>query len=555
MVKRNRLFCASLALSLVACSASGAANEGGSEDESGDEDGEACLEEVFTPGPTALRRMTDTQYNNTVQDLFSGIEIPPQTILADPETHGFENFAEAQHASALLVEQYQKAALEVTEVAMWQSDSFLPCSVDGGGDPVGCGSAFLADFAQRAFRRPVDASTLGVYTTLFEQQLGEHNFNVAIQLAMQAILQAPEFLYFFEFEGSPLEANQDIVALDDYALASRLSYFLWDSMPDEALFAAAQAGQLSTVEGIETQARRMLGEAAARRAVVNFHRQWLDYDRIETINLDPATYPEYYWELNEELKEGLSRRIEHVIFDGSSTLNELLTSPDAWVNESLAGIYGVEAPSAGSWELRQLPAEERAGLLTDAGWLASRAHAVHPSPVQRGVFVLERLICSPPPPPPPDVDTNPPNDDQAQAQTNRERYEQHKTDEVCAACHTAIDGIGMGFEHYDSLGRWRDLDNGFEVDASGELLGTEVNGPFDGAIELAALLGQSQTVRDCVTTQYFQYALGRNEADEDSCALEALQTSFSESEGNIQELLVSIVTSDAFRHRPAEVSP
>jgi hypothetical protein len=555
MLKQIDLPCALLALSLAGCSNSGSANEGGTDDESGGEDGEACLEEVFTPGPTALRRMTDTQYNNTVQDLFPGIEIPPQTILADPETHGFENFAEAQHASALLIEQYQKAALEVTEVAMWQSDNFLPCSIDGGGDPVGCGTTFLADFSERAFRRPVDASALGVYTALFEQQLGEHNFNVAIQLAMQAILQAPEFLYFFEFEGTPLEADQDIVALDDYAVASRLSYFLWDSMPDATLFAAAQAGELSTAEGIETQARRMLGELAARRSVVNFHRQWLDYDRIETINLDLATYPEYYWELNEELKEGLSRRIEHVIFDSSSTLNELLTSPDAWVNESLAGIYGVEPPSAGSWELRQLPAEQRAGLLTDAGWLSSRAHAVHPSPVQRGVFVLERLICLPPPPPPPDIDTNPPNDDQGQPQTNRERYEQHLSDDVCAACHAAIDGIGMGFEHYDSLGRWRDLDNGFEVDASGELLGTEVNGPFVGAVELADLLGQSQTVRDCVPTHYFQYALGRNEAAEDSCTLEALQAGFTESEGNIQELLISIVTSDAFRHRPAEVTP
>jgi hypothetical protein len=551
MLKRTDLFSACVLFNLAACSGSGGA---GGADETGEEDGEACLEEVFSPGPTALRRMSDTQYNNTVQDLFPGIEIPPQTISADPETHGFENFAEAQHASALLIEQYQKAALDVTEVAMWQSDAFLPCSVDGGSDPLGCGQGFLSEFAQRALRRPVDDATLAPYTALFEQNLSEHNFNVAIQLSMQAILQAPEFIYFFEFEGEALEEDSAIVALDGHAMASRLSYFLWDSMPDEALFAAAAAGELGSAEGLESQARRMIGESAARRSVVNFHRQWMDYDRIETINLDTNTYPNYYWELNEELKEGLSRRIEHVIFDSSSTLGELLTSPEAWVNESLAAIYGVEAPPAGSWEFRQLPADQRAGLLTDAGWLASRAHAVHPSPVQRGVFVLERLICLPPPPPPPEVDTNPPMDDAGQPQTNRERYEQHQTDEVCAACHNAIDGIGMGFENYDSMGRWRDLDNGFEVDASGELFGTEVDGTFHGALELSALLGESETVRDCMTTQYFQYALGRNESTEDSCSLGALQTSFTENGGDIRELLVSIVSSDAFRHRPAEVS-
>jgi hypothetical protein len=192
--------------------------------------------------------------------------------------------------------------------------------------------------------------------------------------------------------------------------------------------------------------------------------------------------------------------------------------------------------------------------LTSSGFLASTSHAVNPSPVQRGVFVLERLLCAPTPAPPANVDTNPPQGGEDQPQTNRERYAEHSSNPTCAGCHTMIDGIGFGFEHYDSMGVWRDEDGGRPVDATGQLVaGSDVDGPFDGAVELAHRLADSDTVRDCVATQWFRYSLGRNVEGEDACTEASLKADFAQSGGDVRELLVAIARSDAFRYRRKDV--
>ncbi len=512
------------------------------------EPGGAC-EGLHDPGPAPLRRLTHTQYNNTVDDLFPGADIPPQTILVDPKSGGFENDGELQNPSALLIEQYQKAAVAVTDAALDGIGVWLPCAPDGGANPTQCGHDFLVDFGARAFRRPLTDDERAAFLGFFDERLAADNFNVALQLAMQAFLQAPPFLYFLEFNGAPVDGQSDIVLLDDYEIAARLSYFLWDTTPDAALLAAAAAGELTTEAGLEQQARRLLGEAPARRAVVNFHRQWLDFEKTELSSLDEATYPAWDPETtNHALLEELRRFIEHTIFDGEGTLAALLTSSESFADATVAEIYGVPAP-AEPWGPVSLDPSQRAGVLTTPGWLSGHAHAVNPSPVQRGVFVMERLLCQVAPPPPADVDTNPPDGGAEDPKTNRERYDQHTQDATCASCHKIIDGIGFGFEHYDSAGRYRELDNGFPVDASGELIGTDVDGPFVDGIELAQRLGQSEVVRSCVVSQYFRYALGRAPEISDGCTQAALQAEFETTGGDIHELLVSVVLSDAFRYR------
>jgi hypothetical protein len=290
--------------------------------------------------------MTHTQYNNTVRDLFPGAAIPPQTILVDPKVNGFENNSEVQTPSALLVEQYQKAALAVTAAAM-ATPTFLPCPADGGPDPAGCGHTFLRDLAARAFRRPLAPDEESAYLDFFDQQMAEHNFNVGLQLAMQAILQAPPFIYFPEFGGDALADQPALVQLTGHELAARLSYFLWDTTPDELLLSAAAGGDLDTIDGIEAEVLRMLADPRARSSLVNFHRQWFDLDKIAEVNPDPATHPDF---TPTRSAARCARRstsfVESTIFDGAGSFSALLTSTATTVDPSLAALYNVAAHPA-----------------------------------------------------------------------------------------------------------------------------------------------------------------------------------------------------------------
>lgn len=515
--------------------------------ESGGEDSGGSCEAADEPATTHLRRLTPTQHANTVRDLFPGVDLPPQALVQDPRVHGFENFGEMQNPSALLVEQVRQAAVTVSSGVLGASDEVIGCPADGGSDPVGCGERYLGELLPRAFRRPVDAAELEAHLAFFRTQVESDGFEIAMQLSLQAALQSPDFLYLLEPAGESTEDG--LAALEPYAMASRLSYFLWDTMPDEALFAAAGAGALATRDEVESQARRMLDDPRAREGSIDFHRQWLDFDQLQFISPDPGTYPDFVEANRDEMRNELESFVTQVIFDGEGTLASLLTSNQTWVNDRLAAYYGVENPNPGAWGLATLDPARRAGLLTLTGWLSARAHAVHPSPVQRGVFVLERMLCRPPPAPPADVNTDPPIVEPGTTDTNRERYRQHTVDPICQACHQSIDGIGFGFEHYDSIGRWRDQDNGNPVDASGALVGTDVDGDFNGAVELANQLAGSEDVARCMVTQYYRHALGRTETAADTCALDAMNEAFVESEGSIRELMVAVATSQAFRTR------
>ncbi len=524
----------------------GASSSSGSTDAStGDTTGEPALcPAPKDPGPGPLRRLTATQYHNALRDLFPGVTIPPPTIAESPAVHGLENNAEVQAPSALLIEQYQRAALAVTAAAM-EAPTFLPCPEGGGDDPTACAHTFLREFGRRAFRRPLRADEEDTYLGFFDQQLAEFGFRVALPLTLQALLQAPPFLYFLEFGDDAGEG--EVVALTGHELAARLSFFLWDTIPDDPLLDAAGAGALDTPEGLAAEAARMLADPRARSSFVNFSRQWFDFDRVSTISPDPATYPAYTPELRLALREELDRFVA-AQFEGPGTLAALLTAPTTHVTPELGALYGLDVVGD-VWTPVTLDPAERAGLLTRAGILAATSHAIHPSPVQRGVLVVARLLCVPPSPPPPGVSTAPPEDDPDQPRTNRERYAQHSARSECAGCHAAIDGVGFGFEHYDALGAYRDQDGGLPVDARGELRGTDIDGPFDGAIDLSHKLAGSAQVHHCTVTQTFRYAFGRDVLADDACTLDELRADFLDHGGDLRALLLSIVRSDAFRTR------
>jgi hypothetical protein len=496
---------------------------------------------------SAVRRLSHTEYNRTVRALFPGLDIPKQDFAADLLIHGFENNADAMNPSPVLVEQYADAAGRIAEIAAEHSDGVLPCTPSG--NDMACASDFIATFGRDAFRRPLSSEEQSRYEGFFAEQMTELGFDAALELTLQAFLMSPQFLYRLEL-GQSDETPGQVVALSDYAMASRLSYLVLQSMPDAELFAAAEQGQLHTQDQIEAQTRRLLETEAAAAALVDYHRQWLNFDRLLTEDKDAGMFPAWNDSLQAAIREESDRFVAHVFGqEGTGSIRELLTSNVSFVNGELAQLYGVDVSGTG-WQQVTLPSDQRAGLLTRANFLASRAHATNGSPPLRGVAVLEQLLCSRPPPPPPTVNTSLSPNDSDSPVTNRELFEARTGVVACQGCHKSINGIGYGLEAFDSIGRFRTTDNGFPVDASGELVFTiNTDGPYNGAVELSQKLASSEQVERCAVTNMYRYAMARDTKQNDSCKLDALSTAMQRSGGDIRELIVSIATSHEFTHR------
>ena len=541
-----------------------ASNDGDPADTSGaDDDNAQDLDIECGPHSSPLRRLTRTQYINTVQALFPGRDLSEvaSVMPADATAHGFENAAAMQVPSPALIEGYQRAALAITRSVFADTPTTaqtlgqpIPAARE---DALALGRATIEAYGPRMFRRPMTDDERERYVELFEGSFEDtgnldDDFIVALAVAVQAMMQAPAFLYIIEHgEGEAQAEPGEVIPLTSWELASRLSYLLWDSMPDDVLLAAAEDDALRTPEQIKAQVRRMLEAEPARAAVRGFHRQWLRFDDLLDETKDAATHPQWSQDLLDAAYEQLGRFVEASIFDGEGTVAALLTSHEFPVDARLASLLGVSVSGEG-WETIALPPEQRRGVLTLPGILAAQAHPVDPSPVLRGVFIRDRILCAPLPPPPDEVDAIPPADDPSEPKTNRDRYEQHSTDPECAGCHSLIDGIGFPFEHYDAIGAFRTEDRGFPIDASGELVAAgDADGAVDGPMELVDRLAGSTTVQHCVATQWFRYAFARDaEADgPDTCTTDDLQTALAESGGDIRELLVQIALSDGFRQR------
>jgi hypothetical protein len=504
----------------------------------------ACTNDL---APVGVRRLTENEYNATIRDLFPGITIARIDLPQEVDASGFENRARIMNPTALLVEGYSSAAIAIAAQAVKTPAAILPC-MPSAGTEAACGAQFVESFGARAFRRPLTDAEKKTYGDLFNQQRTAISFNAALQLTIEAFLQAPSFLYRLEF-GDPATANAGRVRVTPYEVATRLSYLLWGSMPDQALFDAARTGKLATAADVETQARRMLKDDRLRNSVVDFHRQWLDFDRLaREPNKDPKLYPTYTAAMQASIREESDRFVDSVVVKGDGTVRSLLTSTTTLVDGNLAKQYGMTAPATG-WMPVSLNPVERAGFLTRSNFLASHAHLQSGSPPLRAVFVMRRLLCTPPPPPPPDANTTPPMQTTGTgAKTNRQLFEE-RTVGACQGCHTLIDPLGFGLENYDAVGRYRTTDNGLPVNAAGEIKGADVAGPFTGGIELSKKLGDSAQVRLCMTGQWYEYALGRDRIDSDECKIKALDQALAAAGGNVRELLVALTKTNEFLYR------
>jgi hypothetical protein len=509
---------------------------------------------------TPIRRLTRFEYNRTVRDLLGDSSNPADLLPPEEEVAGFNNQAAALTSSDLLIEQYMNVAEDVSTRAVGNIEALLPnCDPELDGNES-CASSFIQDFGKRAFRRPLLQSEAERFKAVFDWALADADlgrFEDGIQLVIETMLQSPSFLYRPELgEQTPIEG--DIVPFTSWEMATKLSYMLWNTMPDNALFAAAEADELQTKEQIAAQARRMLEDDKARDLVRNFHTQWLQLTHLDSLTKDSGVYPNYDNSLRGLWKEEIQTFVEQVILEGDGSLRTLLTANYSFMNEELASFYGDDVlDSISGPELRQvqLQPERRAGLLTSAGLMASHANVNQSSPVFRGKFVREQLMCNTLPLPPNDLVIEPPELDPTK--TTKEQFEEIGANPACAGCHTLMNPIGFIFEHYDGIGQWRDQQNGKPIDATGQVVQTDdIDGDYDGAPELARALADSTQVQECVSSQWFRFAYNRTVTSEDSCSIEQLNDVFRASDFNIKSLLVALTQTNAFLYRRAvELEP
>jgi len=500
--------------------------------------------ETKTPGPAPLHPLTRFQYDNIVRDLLADTSHPGQAFPPENEVDGYRTNVNANHANPTLVQSYVTAAEAVAANATAQRlETVAPCA---GQDKVACGHSFVSSFASRAFRRPPTDAELSPLSALFDAG-NQQSYAKGIELVIQAVLQSPQFLYRVDSLHSPT-TETGAVALGGYELAGRLALTLWGSVPDQALLDAAGRGELTTPSDVEREARRLLDDARARDVVRDFSEQWLGLSRLDgAVRVGTDLKADT---LDAALRESMAKYLEATYFGPGGNFEKLFKDPSVWLDANLAPLFGEAAPAAG-FEAKTL-SDPRFGVLTQPALLAVLSHANQTAPVIRGVFVRERILCLPVSPPPPNINAVPPDPDPNA--TTRERFRQHTEQPVCSSCHQLIDGIGFGFERYDQLGRYRATENGLDVDESGQVLSTgdpELDGAFSGAGELLERISKSARARDCLATNWYRYAFGRQEQGEDTCSLAQLKERFANSGGDLKELIVGLTQTDSFLYRPA----
>jgi hypothetical protein len=407
----------------------------------------------------------------------------------------------------------------------------------------------LDRFASRAYRRPATPGDLRPIQDLVEDARREGlTFPEAMQLAIEAVLVSPNFLFRVELDGGASD-NGPASLLGNYELASRLSYFLWSSMPDDELFEAARAGTLQQPEVLAAQARRMLRDEKASALVEGFAVQWLQLRGLEAVQPNRRAFPKFSEKLRQDMRTETVQFFAAVMAEDRSIL-EFLDSDYSYLNERLADFYGIAGVEGEEFRRVALSTDQRGGLLTQASVLAVTSNPTRTSPVKRGKWVLEQILGTPPPPPPPDVPLLSESREAIKAASLRERLEQHRADPNCAVCHNRLDPLGFVFENYDAIGGWREKDGDFPIDPSGELPSGE---SFAGPKPFKAyLLEKKDLFTRCLTEKLLTYALGRGLEPEDACEVDRIASAVAEDGHRFSRLVVEIVTSVPFRMREGQ---
>jgi hypothetical protein len=500
------------------------------------------------PGISQLRRLTVLEYRNTIRDLLGVTDAPVLDLAGDQQARnsGFTTGAAITTASDArkLLEGSDRLVL----AAMPNLSTQVTCLKDAAaGEP--CARTFITQFGRRAFRRPLVEEEikhwLGLYNAQRDPAVGA-SFTEAIRGVTLALLQSPNFLYRRELAPGAAIKDGSFVRFNSYEMASRLSYSFWASMPDARLFELAEGGKLQSAQTIQDEARRLLLSPKAKDVYADFASQWLNLAAVPSAL--KGTDLKFTPEIGKAMLAETGAFMSDLFMASGATgkMDQLFTSTKTFADGTLAALYGVSGVTGTSLMPVTLDPKQRAGIFTQLSFLTMHGDSEGSFPTRRGAEILRRVFCREIELPPDIVvpDVKPP----APGVTTRQRFSEHSMS-PCASCHVLIDPIGFAFENYDGIGRWRTTDNNQPVDASGTLEVGSKTVKFKDAVELMPQLAASDEVRNCMATQWTRYLLRREESKGDMPSLEGVQKSFRESSFDMRELLVAIVSSDAFTRR------
>lgn len=502
----------------------------------------------LTLGQAPLRRLNHTEYDNSVRDLFGVDGSPSSAWPSDASDSGFDNDVSGQGATAELIEQMARSAEAVATQAATNLGQLMPCAADASADPKACAASFIDKYAHRAYRRPLTDADRTRLNSVFAWGFQREGIATGLRLVIAAILESPHFLYRPEVGAAGAAPSGPGILLTDHEIATRLSFVLTNSIPDQALLDAADAGQVHTSEQIRAHAERLLVTPAGRATVDSFFRQWLPFAQLATATKDASLFPQYDDETRSGMYDGMKAFVEHVVFDSpAGDVNELMTANYAFVNAKTAPLYGIDGVTGTA--LQQATATgPRAGMLTQVGLLAALAKAGETAPIARGKFVYKQLFCGEVAPPPANLGNAgipPPPDPKL---TTRERYSQHRDNPVCASCHALLDPPGFALENYDAIGRYRAIENGQPVDASAQItIGRQVVS-VNGAVDLAKFAATSPQFHACAANKWLTYTFGRTLGKDDQSAVDDVVVALQGGSGKIRDMLIAATQTYSFSH-------
>ena len=501
-------------------------------------------------GRVTLRRLNRREYDNTIRDLVFLDLKPSVTTEFPPEEmgDGFDNDGDVLITNTLAAEKYLTAAQAVVAAAFADPAAkakLITCQLE---TDAACAGTTVAEFARRAFRRPVMADELAPYMTLvaLAKTKGDTT-EVGVGLSFAAVLTSPDFLFMVEPDATPSVTRP----LTSFEMATRLSYFIWSTMPDETLYQAAVANKLTQPADIVAQVQRMLGDSKAGTFADVMASQWMQGMLLKASEPDPAIFTTWKPTLRTAMEQELHLFMEGIV-KGTAPATDLLTANYTYANQELAQFYGL--PNAGSLSEQFAKVEvdltRRGGVMRQGGFLVLTSHRDRTAPTLRGKWILSKLLCDPPPPPPgviPALETEAPFEG-----TLRQRLDQlHKSKgPSCAACHAIIDPMGFSLENYDAIGQWRDMDGKYPVDATGTMPGTGV--AFTGAADVTKIIVEDPRFTKCVAKQLMTFATGRKMSVADAPTLEDLGTRFKAGGSKLPQLAEWVATSAPMTSRQTE---
>lgn len=511
------------------------------------------------PGRVTVRRLNRVEYNHTVRDLLGVGSAPSDAFPPDDTGYGFDNIGDVLTLSPLLAEKYLDAAETIADEALARElaaystttpyqRKILVCDHARLAHTNACAERIIRHLAPRAYRRPVTREELDSLKGFYQLALDSGDtFQVGIELVIQALLVSPHFLFRIEEEQAPDNPEREY-RVNNYEFASRLSYFLWSSMPDDELMACAGDGTLWNPRTLRDQVRRMLRDPRARSLAEDFGGQWLEVRNLADADPDPELFPEFTDELRQAMAEETTLFFDSIVAEDRSVL-DFIDADYTFVNEPLAQLYGIDGIVGPAFRRIPVNPEERGGILGQASVLTLTSHPTRTSPVLRGVWILKKVLAAPPPDPPPGV---PPLEDAKVdgGATLREKLEVHRANASCASCHDRIDPLGFGLENYSPIGAWRTEESGKPLDNTGVLPdGRSFAGP--GELKKVLLERKNDFAR-CLTEKMLTYALGRGLEDYDTPAVETIVAGIEKNDYRFSALVYEIVRSLPFKKQRGE---